>query len=172
MLLSKKNTSNSPSSANPIAAKPTSMNASDLAFLESASENVTILAEVSPSNATAKQQKEPKPVDSSEQMKSFCKVKDHGKHEIIFACYECRDTFCSHCIESHISHTVIFFKDSYMVANYDYVTQMHSQSYSQQQNKKMHEEIEAKDEAVQAKDPVLSLTSFQTQKALTITSKE
>jgi hypothetical protein len=34
-----------------------------------------------------------------------------------------------------------------MVANYDYVTQMHSQSYTQPQNKKMQEEIEPKEES-------------------------
>lgn len=39
--------------------------------------------------------------DANEQMKSFCKVQGHGVHEIVFACYECRDTFCSQCIESH-----------------------------------------------------------------------
>lgn len=57
-------------------------------------------------------------------------MQGHFTHEIVFACYECRDTYCSHCIESHVSHTVIFFKDAYMVANYDHLCQMHTQNHS------------------------------------------
>jgi hypothetical protein len=67
-----------------------------------------------------------KVVEQVSQPKSFCKVAGHTSHEIVFACYECRDTYCSQCIDAHLSHTVIFFKDSYMVQNYDFVTQMHT----------------------------------------------
>ena len=30
--------------------------------------------------------------------KSCCKVEGHGMQEIVFACYECSDTFCKLCI--------------------------------------------------------------------------
>ena len=51
--------------------------------------------------------------------------------EIVFACYECSDTFCKLCIQSHDQHTVIFFKDSYLVSNYDQVTQVQAQAATQ-----------------------------------------
>ena len=80
-----------PAKAMPASAQPSEMRAKDdyqLFPLQDLSEK------------EAPQKKEAKP-DQSEQMKSFCKVQGHGAHEIVFACYECRDTFCSHCIESH-----------------------------------------------------------------------
>lgn len=48
MLLSKKNTSTSPSSAKSVSAQPPATNASDLAYIEGSSETVTMLEEVSP----------------------------------------------------------------------------------------------------------------------------
>ena len=56
--------------------------------------------------------------------KSCCKVQNHEHEEIVFACYECSDTFCRLCIADHENHTVIFFKDTYLVSNYDEVTQI------------------------------------------------
>jgi hypothetical protein len=48
MLLSKKNTSTSPSSAKSVSVQPTAANASDLAYIIGSSETVTMLEEVSP----------------------------------------------------------------------------------------------------------------------------
>ena len=50
------------------------------------------------------------PVDPQKQ-KSFCKVKGHQSHEIVFACYECKDTFCLNCLDAHNTHQIIYFKD-------------------------------------------------------------
>jgi hypothetical protein len=61
-----------------------------------------------------------------------------------------------------MSHTVIFFKDAYMTANYDRLCQMHTQNHSQQQTKKMLEDPQP----ALAKDPTQSLTSIQTQRML------
>lgn len=58
---------------------------------------------------------------ASVQQKSYCKIKDHHTHEIVFACYECKDTYCLSCLDSHSTHTLIYFKDSYIVQNYDNV---------------------------------------------------
>jgi len=32
------------------------------------------------------------------QAKSYCKVQSHEQQEIVFACYECKDTYCYSCL--------------------------------------------------------------------------
>lgn len=56
-----------------------------------------------------------------EREKSCCKVKSHEQKEIVFACYECKDTFCRSCLEQHCGHTLIYFKDQHIVLNYSHV---------------------------------------------------
>ena len=53
--------------------------------------------------------------------KSYCKVADHGDNEIMFACYQCRNTYCHLCLDAHRNHRLIYFKDPYIVLNYDNV---------------------------------------------------
>lgn len=53
--------------------------------------------------------------------KSFCKVESHETQEIVFACYECSDTYCFGCLDAHKSHTLIYFKDAYLVNNFEHV---------------------------------------------------
>ena len=65
------------------------------------------------------------PVDASA-IKSYCKVSGHERQEIVFACYECSDTFCHLCLDQHRTHTLIYFKDMYLFSNYDDVVQMKS----------------------------------------------
>ena len=57
------------------------------------------------------------PSSSNEQQKqkSCCKIKGHSSHEIVFACYECKDTYCIGCLDAHKDHTLIYFKDSHIV---------------------------------------------------------
>ena len=63
-------------------------------------------------------------LNNKEGGKSYCKVQSHDNEEIVFACYECSDTFCKRCVYAHRSHTVIFFKDPYLSANFSEVTQI------------------------------------------------
>ena len=63
-------------------------------------------------------------LNNKEGGKSYCKVQSHENEEIVFACYECSDTFCKRCVYAHRTHTVIFFKDPYLSANFSEVTQI------------------------------------------------
>jgi hypothetical protein len=42
----------------------------------------------------------------------------------MFACYECSETYCLKCLDAHRHHTLIFFKDAYLVSNYENVNQI------------------------------------------------
>lgn len=42
----------------------------------------------------------------------------HGANDIMFACYQCSNTFCMSCLETHRNHTLIYFKDPYIELNY------------------------------------------------------
>ena len=55
--------------------------------------------------------------------KSYCKVFSHEEHEIMFACYQCQNTFCHKCLKDHKDHTLIYFKDKdpYIELNYEQV---------------------------------------------------
>lgn len=59
--------------------------------------------------------------ESQAQAKSCCKMKSHEQQEIVFACYECKDTYCYLCLDAHRSHTLIYFKDAHMVLNYNHI---------------------------------------------------
>lgn len=68
---------------------------------------------------------------AAQAVKSYCKVANHSHHEIVFACYECSDTFCYSCLPAHQTHTLIYFKDSYLVSNYDNVQSVVVQNVSE-----------------------------------------
>jgi len=55
------------------------------------------------------------PTNDPQKQKSYCKIKGHQSHEIVFACYECKDTYCLGCLDAHKEHTLIYFKDSYII---------------------------------------------------------
>jgi len=81
-------------------------------------------------NKKVPQKEEPKPTivqnpqPAQDASKSYCKCKGHDSCEIVFACYECSDTYCYKCLDAHRSHTLIFFKDAYLVSNYENVNQI------------------------------------------------
>ena len=82
--------------------------------------------------------------------KSCCKQPGHEHEEIVFACYECSDTYCYKCLEDHRGHHLIYFKDGYIVANYDQVAKISNTkstdeaSNSQQSNQQAQNTAQAK----------------------------
>ena len=76
-----------------------------------------------PSKPTALSRTSAQVHPSHEEQKSFCKVKGHAAKEIVFACYECKDTYCYGCLDAHRGHRLIYF-NAFLDGNYEQVTQM------------------------------------------------